>query len=77
MHEVTRDLMPIGPAARILRLPPTWLREQVERGLLPGLTAGNRQLVHLPTVQAILVARASAQPAKSAATESREVPRDL
>lgn len=65
MTEVTGALTPVNQAARILRVPPTWLREQIERGLLPGLTAGSRQLVHVPTIQAILVERASAGPSGS------------
>lgn len=75
MHEVTHDLMPVGQAARLLRLPAAWLRERVERGELPGLVAGNRPLVHLPTIEAILVEQASAKPSKSASAQSGEVRR--
>lgn len=54
------DLFPLAKAARALTVPPTWLREEIEAGRLPGLRAGKALLVHLPTVEAKLAERAAA-----------------
>lgn len=45
-------------AARCLRVPAGWLRDEIEAGRLPALIAGSRVLVHVPTVAAELAERA-------------------
>jgi hypothetical protein len=52
------EILPIGPAARRLRVPSRWLRAEIEAGRLPGLKAGSRLLVHTPTVAKLLARRA-------------------
>lgn len=52
--EKKNTVIPLGPMARRLGVPPQWLREQVSRGFLPGLTAGNTILFEPDTVQRIL-----------------------
>jgi hypothetical protein len=51
-------LVPLGPAARILRVPQKWLREQALAGDIPHLRAGRAILIHVPTVAKLLVDRA-------------------
>jgi hypothetical protein len=50
--------VPLNEAARALCVPPRWLREEILRGRLPGLRAGDRILVHVPTVRHYLSERA-------------------
>ena len=50
--------LPLNKAARCLRVPARWLRDEVESGRLPGLQAGRTILVHVPTVAQRLVERA-------------------
>jgi hypothetical protein len=52
------DVLPLNRAARILNVPRPWLHDEVAAGRLPGLIAGRRILVHVPTVAAILAERA-------------------
>lgn len=52
------EAVPHNVAARALGVPAGWLREEVESGRLPGLVAGGRVIVHLPTVEALLAERA-------------------
>jgi hypothetical protein len=56
------DVQPLNRAARILNVPRYWLLDEVAAGRLPGLIAGRRILVHVPTVQAILAERAKGVP---------------
>ena len=49
---------PLNRAARLLRVPARWLREEIEAGRIPALVAGRATLVHVPTVAAILAERA-------------------
>jgi len=58
--ETITELKPVGPAARILRVPARWLRAECEAGCLPHLKADQQILIHLPTVAAILEERAKA-----------------
>ena len=51
-------LVPLGPAARILRVPQKWLREQSLAGDIPHLRAGRAILIHVPTVAKLLADRA-------------------
>lgn len=60
--------LPINEAARYLRVPARWLREEVECGRLPGLKAGRAILIHVPTVSALLAERAKAD--KEAANDA-------
>lgn len=56
--QIGRELMPAERAARILRVPATWLKGEVEAGRLPGLQAGRSILVHFPTIETLLADRA-------------------
>ena len=51
---------PLNRAARLLRVPARWLREEIDAGRIPALVAGRATLVHVPTVAAILAQRAKA-----------------
>jgi hypothetical protein len=50
--------LPLNKAARCLRVPSKWLREEVEAGRLPALRAGRAILIHIPTVAKLLSKRA-------------------
>jgi hypothetical protein len=50
--------VPLNVAARCLRVPARWLRDEIEAGRLPALIAGTAILVHVPTVLALLAERA-------------------
>ena len=50
--------LPLNLAARCLRVPAQWLRDEINAGNLPALVAGKSVLVHVPTVAAILTERA-------------------
>ena len=50
--------VPLARAARLLRVPLKWLRDEVEDERLPGLQAGRAILVHVPTIAKILADRA-------------------
>lgn len=50
--------VPLNVAARCLRVPARWLRDEIEAGRLPALIAGAAILVHVPTVLALLAERA-------------------
>jgi len=58
------NLLPLGPVARRLHVPPKWLRQQVESGLLPGLPAGNTILFDIEIVKGILLERAAKKQSK-------------
>ena len=61
MHKRTNthdEPLPLSVAARALRVPVRWLRDEVEAGRLPGLRAGRAILIHLPTVTERLAERA-------------------
>ena len=51
---------PLNRAARLLRVPAHWLRDEIDAGRIPALVAGRATLVHVPTVAAILTERAKA-----------------
>lgn len=53
-----RDPLPLNVAARCLRVPAAWLREEIEAGRLPALRAGRAILVDVATVASILAERA-------------------
>ncbi len=53
--------MPLNIAARCLRVPARWLRDEVTAGRLPALSAGTRILIHLPTVADRLAERAKTE----------------
>jgi hypothetical protein len=63
MHESTHpnEPLPLHIAARHLRVPARWLRDEIESGRLPALRAGRAILVHVPTVATALVERAKAE----------------
>ena len=50
--------VPLNVAARCLRVPAHWLRDEIEAGRLPALRAGRAILIHVPTVAALLGERA-------------------
>ncbi len=52
------DPLPLNLAARCLRVPARWLRDEIEAGRVPALIAGRSVLVHVPTVAALLAERA-------------------
>lgn len=66
MHRRTHpnEPLPLHIAARRLRVPAQWLREEVEAGRLPALRAGRAILIHVPTVASVLAERAKAERAK-------------
>jgi hypothetical protein len=49
---------PLNRAARLLRVPARWLREEIDAGRIPALIAGRSVLVHVPTAAALLAERA-------------------
>jgi hypothetical protein len=51
--------VPLNIAARCLRVPARWLRDEVEAGRVPGLIADRAILIHVPTVARVLADRAS------------------
>ena len=53
--------LPLNLAARCLRVPARWLREEIEAGRVPALVAGRNVLVHVPTVSSLLAERAKAE----------------
>jgi hypothetical protein len=53
--------LPLNLAARCLRVPARWLREEIDAGRLPALVAGTRVLVHVPTVADLLAQRAKTE----------------
>ena len=55
------EVVPLNRAARHLRVPMHWLRDEIEAGRLPALVAGRTMLVHLPTVRAMLEERAKVE----------------
>ena len=50
--------LPVNKAARCLRVPARWLRDEIEAGRVPGLRAGRAVLIHVPTVARLLAERA-------------------
>lgn len=50
--------LPLNLAARYLRVPARWLRDEIEAGRLPALIAGRKALVHVPTIAGLLAERA-------------------
>lgn len=52
------EALPLSKATHCLRVPPSWLRGEIESKRLPGLKAGRVTLVHVPTVAALLTDRA-------------------
>ena len=53
------NLLPLRAMARAARVPATWLRAEAEADRIPHLKAGARMLFHAPTVERILLERAS------------------
>ena len=51
-------LLPLGPTARRLRVPSTWLRGEAEAGRVPALRVGRTFFFDPDAVQAILLERA-------------------
>ena len=58
--------IPLNLAARCLRVPARWLREEIEAGRIPALIADRSVLVHVPTVARILTDRAKREVVPSA-----------
>jgi hypothetical protein len=58
--EIPSEPLPLKMAARCLRVPARWLRDEITAGRLPALVAGRSVLVHVPTVAPILAERAKA-----------------
>jgi hypothetical protein len=53
-------LLPVGPMARLLRVPVKWLRQEAEAGRVPCLKAGKALLFDPDTVEHVLLERARA-----------------
>ena len=51
-------LLPVGPMARLLRVPVKWLRQEAEAGRVPCLKADNALLFDPDTVERVLLDRA-------------------
>ena len=56
--ETKRQLLPLGPTARWLRVPVAWLRGEAEAGTVPCVQAGRAILFDPPAVEAVLLERA-------------------
>ena len=52
-------LLPLTKMARELGVPQDWLRQEAESGNLPSVLAGTAILFHPPTVERVLIERAS------------------
>ncbi|MFH1268867.1 MAG: DNA-binding protein [Planctomycetota bacterium] len=53
-------LLPVGPMARLLRVPVKWLRQEAEAGRVPCLKADKALLFDPDTVERVLLERAKA-----------------
>ncbi len=51
-------LLPVGPTARLFRVPVAWLREEAIAGRVPHLKAGKAILFDPEAVEQVLVGRA-------------------
>jgi len=60
-NPTSSDAMPLNLAARCLRVPARWLREEIQAGRIPALIAGRSILVHVPTAAALLAQRAKGE----------------
>jgi hypothetical protein len=58
MNNDTSRLVPISVAARWLRVPVKWLRDEAEAGRIPCLPAGKAILCDFAAVEAALLERA-------------------
>ena len=56
--QLPSDPLPLNLAARYLRVPADWLRDEIDAGRIPALIAGRSVLVHVPTVAVLLAERA-------------------
>lgn len=56
--QLPTEPLPLNLAARCLRVPARWLRDEITAGRIPALVAGKSVLVHVPTVAALLAERA-------------------
>lgn len=59
--QLPSDPLPLNLAARCLRVPARWLRDEIEAGRIPALIAGRSVLVHVPTVAVLLAERAKGE----------------
>jgi hypothetical protein len=64
-------LIPLGPCARRLRVPSTWLRQEAEAGRVPHLRAGKAILFDLETVERVLLERARREGVEAAEQEAK------
>ena len=60
MNDTEHRVVPIGVMARIIHVPPKWLREEAEAGRIPALRAGDR-FVFRPDVVTRIIAERAAQ----------------
>ena len=65
-YDFPDEAVPLNIAARCLRVPAGWLRDEIDGGRLPGLRAGRVTLVHVGTVADLLSERARRDPASAA-----------
>jgi hypothetical protein len=61
IQEFPSEPLPLNLAARCLRVPARWLRDEIDAGKIPALIAGRSVLVHVPTVAALLAERAKGE----------------
>ncbi len=73
MSETSNALVLINRAARSLHVPLWWLRAEALAGRIPHLHAGGRFLVHVPTIERLLIERATDTGAGSAASDASAV----
>ena len=62
MNAAPASLTPLALAARLLHIPPGWLRAEAEAGRLPHLRAGTAYLFDVDLVERLLLVRARAHP---------------
>lgn len=71
MKNDTTTLLLARAMARLARVPATRLRAEAEAGRIPHLKAGARMLFHAPTVERILLERATHGQAKAEGRRGR------
>ena len=62
-NKLTHEPVPLNIAARCLRVPARWLRDEIEAGRVPALIADRAILIHVPTVARLLADRAAREKA--------------
>ena len=66
----TTQIVDASQMGRLLRVSPTWLKQEAEAGRLPCVQAGKKVLFHPPTVERVLAQRAAVKPSGQPAAET-------